>query len=392
MEKHHPFWKKNASFQYTYCFGLGVMSMGHMKSIMETQDFFEDILKAIRLPESQWQQIFFDLNNHFEEWVDKVFALLRGKEEQYCFTLDLYRILSHTVWSGEYCSAVLEDYLQVFQFSHAERAFFREFDKCMRTQDEQGAIEAVQKFSEEGYSIRYDFLTWFYPQFYMEKRYPGIRIRDGETVVLDCPTIIRGDIEVDKGGSLLIHGADMQMDGRVIVHGGRLQADHGHIEITECTSDYWLSIEGAAVVMLTDTSVDCKEKCGLLEQKTGYLLVNDCWVRQTAGARAISFEGDAIRIHNTHFSRCMNGMVSIQGGASAEIVNCEFQEGIAEYGGAVYADTIHDVLLEHCTVRSCQAKYLAAAVYFKFQKLGQRVEDCQCIDCDPPENVFFNIL
>ena len=43
MEKHHPFWKKNALFQYTYCFGLGVMSMGHMKSIMETQDFFEDI-------------------------------------------------------------------------------------------------------------------------------------------------------------------------------------------------------------------------------------------------------------------------------------------------------------------------------------------------------------
>ena len=188
MEKHHPFWKKNASFQYTYCFGLGVMSMGHMKSIMETQDFFEDIVKAIRLPESQWQQIFFDLNNHFEEWIDKVFALLRGKEEQYCFTLDLYRILSHTVWSREYCSAVLEDYLQVFQFSHAERAFFQEFDKCMRTQDEQGAIEAVQKFSEEGYSIRYDFLTWFYPQFYMEKRYQGMRIRDGETVILDCPT------------------------------------------------------------------------------------------------------------------------------------------------------------------------------------------------------------
>ena len=25
-----------------------------------------------------------------------------------------------------------------------------------------------------------------------------MRIRDGETVILDCPTIIRGDIEVDK--------------------------------------------------------------------------------------------------------------------------------------------------------------------------------------------------
>ncbi len=108
----------------------------------------------------------------------------------------------------------------------------------------------------------------------------------------------------------------MQMDGRVIVRGGRLQADHGHIEITECTSDYWLSIEGA-VVMLTDTSVDCKEKCGLLEQKTGYLLVNDCWVRQTAGARAISFEGMpseyTIRILQMHE---WNGIHT--GGASAD--------------------------------------------------------------------------
>ena len=376
MEKHHPFWKKNSSFQYTYCFGLGVMSMGHMKSIMETQDFFEEILRAIHLPES----------------VDKVFALLRGKEEQYCFTLDLYSLLRRAAWAKEYCSAVLEDYLQVFQFSGAERAFFQEFDKCMRDQNEKGAREAVQKFSEEGYHIRYDFLTWFYPRFYMEKQYHGMRIRDGETVVLDCPTIIHGDIEVDKGGSLLIHGADMQMDGRVVVHGGRFQADHGHIEITECISDYWLSIEGAAVVMLTDTSVDCKGKCGLLKQTTGYLLINDGWIRRTAGARAISFEGDAVRIHNTHFSMCADGMVSIQGSASAELVNCEFQEGTAEYGGAVYADTIHDVLLEQCTFQSCRAKYLAAAVYFKFQKLGQRVENCQCMDCDPPENVFFNVL
>ena len=183
MEKHHPFWKKNSSFQYTYCFGLGVMSMGHMKSIMETQDFFEEILRAIHLPESEWQQIFYDLNNHFEEWIDKVFALLRGKEEQYCFTLDLYSLLRRAAWAKEYCSAVLEDYLQVFQFSGAERAFFQEFDKCMRDQNEKGAREAVQKFSEEGYHIRYDFLTWFYPRFYMEKQYHGMRIQTTDRLV-----------------------------------------------------------------------------------------------------------------------------------------------------------------------------------------------------------------
>lgn len=392
MEKHHPFWKKNPSFQYTYCFGLGVMSMGHMKSIMETQDFFEDILRAMHLPEYQWQQIFFDLNNHFEEWIDKVFALLGGKEEQYCFTLDLYNILNHAAWSEEYCRAVLKDFLQVFQFSGTETDFFEEFYQCMRKNDLQKAVELVNDFSEEGYHIRYDFLTWFFPQFYMEKQSRGMRIRDGETVVLDYPMTVQGDIEVDKGGSLLIHGADMSVEGSIIVHGGRFQVDHGHIIITGCSSPYWLSIEGAAVVMLTDTSVDCGGHCGLLKQTTGYLLINDCWFRRTDGVRAVSFEGNAIRIHDTHFSDCGAGMVSIEGSAMAEIVNCEFQGGNAEYGGAVYADTIHDVLLDHCSFRECTAKYLAAAVYFKFQKLGQRVEECQCISCEPPENAFFNVL
>ena len=123
MEKHHPFWKKNASFQYTYCFGLGVMSMGHMKSIMETQDFFEDILKAIRLPESQWQQIFFDLNNHFEEWIDKVFALLWGKEEQYCLHWICTDPESHGMVQGIFqcCSGGLSAGVSVFP---SERGFF----------------------------------------------------------------------------------------------------------------------------------------------------------------------------------------------------------------------------------------------------------------------------
>ena len=82
MDRHHPYWKKDPEFKYTYCFGLGVMSMGHMKSIMETQDFFEELMRSIDLAKEREQQIFFDLNNHFDEWVDHVFGMLQGKEEQ----------------------------------------------------------------------------------------------------------------------------------------------------------------------------------------------------------------------------------------------------------------------------------------------------------------------
>ena len=219
-----------------------------------------------------------------------------------------------------------------------------------------------------------------------------MRIRDGETVILDYPVVIQGDIEVDKGGRLLIHGADIHMNGRVIVHGGRFVADHGHIEVVGCSAAYWLTIEESSVVTLTDTTVNCQEHCGMLHQTTGYLLIRECWICHTAGARAISFEGDAMKLADTHFCYGQGGMLSIEDAASAEIVDCTFKHAQAEYGGAVYADTIHDVLLRRCSFESCHAKYLAAAVYFKYQKLGQRIEECSCRDCTPQEHPFFNTL
>mgnify|MGYP003104729097 FL=1 len=148
MDRHHPYWKKDPEFKYTYCFGLGVMSMGHMKSIMETQDFFEELMRSINLAKEQEQQIFFDLNNLFDEWVDHVFGMLQGKEEQYCFVLDLYSILSFASWAKEYCQAVLEDYLQVFQFSTAEREFFAAFDRCRQMGRVEAAVEVYRRFVE----------------------------------------------------------------------------------------------------------------------------------------------------------------------------------------------------------------------------------------------------
>ncbi len=392
MDRHHPYWKKDPEFKYTYCFGLGVMSMGHMKSIMETQDFFEELMRSINLAKEQEQQIFFDLNNHFDEWVDHVFGMLQGKEEQYCFVFDLYSILSFASWAKEYCQAVLEDYLQVFQFSTAEREFFAAFDRCRQMGRVEAAVEVYRRFVEQGFRIRYDFLTWFFPMFHLEEQLEAMRIRDGETVILDYPVVIQGDIEVDKGGRLLIHGADIHMNGRVIVHGGRFVADHGHIEVMGCSAAYWLTIEESSVVTLTDTTVNCQEHCGMLHQTTGHLLIRECWICHTAGARAISFEGDAMKLADTHFCYGQGGMLSIEDVASAEIVDCTFKHAQAEYGGAVYADTIHDVLLRRCSFESCHAKYLAAAVYFKYQKLGQRIEECSCRDCTPQEHPFFNTL
>lgn len=366
--------------------------MGHMKSITETKEDFNNLLSCIYLPEEERQQILIDINNHFELRIEEVFSHVRTKEEQYCFALDLYHILSLTSWAKPYCSQVLEDYLQIFQFSAVERIFFQEFYNARQEQNLENARRVYQCFVEEGYSIRYDFLTWFYPEFTMEEQYQEIHIPAGKTVVLDKPTKISGDITVERGGSLLIHGAALEMKGCVRVHGGRIQIDHGNIQVLECREPYWLILEDTAVVTIIDTIIDCHDQCGVLHQNTGRLLVEDSWFRNTDHKRALSFSGQSIHLCHTKFWQGQCGGIELNGAVHAKILKCEFKNINADYGGAICSESIEDVTIKQCTFLKCQAKYLGSAVYFKHQKLGQNVEECQCSECVPEDYPFFNLL
>lgn len=391
-KRHHPFWKRDNDFKYIYCFGLGVMSMGHMKAITETQHEYNRLLEWIYLPKEQTQQIFIDINNHFEWRIDEVFSHLRTKEEQYCFVLDLYHILGLTSWAKPYCSHVLEDFLQIFQFSAVERIFFQEFFKARQEQKLEYAIKTYQCFVEEGYSIRYDFLTWFYPEFVMKEEYRAIHVPAGKTLILDKPTRVNGDITVERGGSLLIYSAGLEMRGCIRVQGGRIHIDHGDIRISQCSAPYWLMLEETAVVTIVDTVIDCGGQCGVLQQNTGRLLVEESWFRNTGGQRALSFSGQDVRLSHTRFWEGKCGGIDLRGAAYARISKCEFKEEYAEYGGAICSESIGDVLIQQCTFVKCRAKYLGSAVYFKHQKLGQNVDGCRCSECVPEDKTFFNLL
>lgn len=389
---YHPFRKKDNRFKYVYCFGIGVMSMGHMKAITETQDYFSEMLEKIQLPVVERQKILIDINNHFERRLEEVFRVIRNKEEQYCFVMDLYRILGLTSWARGYCSQVLEDYLQVFQLSAMERIFFQEFFHAVEEQDTDRARNAYQCFVEEGYTIRYDFLTWFYPGFEMQEHYEGIRIPSGKTVILDKPTTMHGDIVVERGGSLLIHGAVLEIQGVIQVQGGRVEIDHGEITVVSCHSPSLLILKDTAVVTIIDTVIDCRGQCGVLWQNTGRLLIEDSWFKHTKGERTVVFSGQSVKIVRTRFQQGSQGMIALRGAAQAKIERCDFRDAQAEYGAAIISDSIEDVSIRQCMFSDCRAKYLGAAVYFQHQKLGQSVEECHCQDCHPGVDEFFNLL
>ena len=80
----------------------------------------------------------------------------------------------------------------------------------------------------------------------------------------------------------------------------------------------------------------------------------------------------------------------LSGSARLDMKQCDFLDCYEEYGGGIYSDSKDNVVIQECSFRNCRAKYLGAAVYFKYQKLGQVVKDCVYRMCEPQDSQVFN--
>ena len=152
-----------------------------------------------------------------------------------------------------------------------------------------------------------------------------------------------------------------------------------------------MNFKETAVVNIENSFIDCGKTCGFIRQETGRLIIAGSEIRRTAGERAVSFNGLSSLIENTGFYNNVSGATGIYGSAKMVMKQCSFNDCYADYGGAVYSESIGNVKIENCNFNRCKAAYLGAAVYFKYQKFGQYARGCECNGCIPPGDGIFNV-
>ncbi len=387
----HPIAGKDENFKYLYCFGLGVMALGHMKAITELQTYFESVLDSIYISKKNREQLIADINNYFEFRMNEFLKKIVKKDDQYCFMADLYKLYQMSLWSEEYCKGVMENYIKIFRFSEAEKEFFEKFNEANRKEDVAAAVKAYKKFKENGYDIRYQTLVYFFPEFSLEESYGDITVEAGQTLMLDKPTTIQGNIIVERGGSLLIYGAYVRMKGYIWTNGGRVQLRGARIKVEKCDRDYWLNLSETAVVQVESSFIDCENQCGFLTQNSGRLIILSSEIRNTSGKRAVRFEGLSLVMRDSECSGNKDGAIELFSSAKMIMNQCRFYDAQAEYGAAIYSESIGNVKIQDCEFFECHAKYLGAAIYFKYKKYGQYVKNAVCSDCTPQDSQIFNV-
>lgn len=389
-QKKHPVAERSSSFRYLYALGLGVMAMGNMKAITEVREYYEQLIDRIGISQDEYVKIVGDINNNFDNKLKDIVKNLVTKQDKYQFVADLYLIYAKTLWAQEYCRQVLRNYTQMLALSEIEQQFFHHFYEYASKKQEKEAFRCYREFVADGYEVSYPLLVYMFPGFSLEETCADLVVEVGKTLVLDRPITVQGNILVKQGGSLLIRGAALKISGSIQVEGGRIHMQHSYVEANGAKRDYLLYVQRTAVAAVENSQINCGGHCGFVRQDKGQLIIKDSTVSQTAGESAVTFSGNYAVIEGTGFDTCKAGGIAIYDMAGLEMRSCIFIHCHRDYGGAVYSEGISDVKIEECEFQSCQAKYLGAAIYFKYEKFGQRIKNCRINACVPEDTAVFN--
>lgn len=372
----HPMRERSAAYRYRYCFGLGVLAMGNMRAIMELQPYYERLLRQLLPDQDQYAQIITDINNDLERHLELVRQTVCDRVDQCCFLLDIYKMCLMAVWSVDYCQAIFDQYVIMFQISKREREFICAFGEAAAKQDQTLAAEQYERYEQLGGCMPFAVLRYIYPDFLWKQTRKGFTVHTGETIYLHGKQIIDGDILVETGATLWCEEAEITMDGAIRVQGGRVHFQNCEICVENCSQKYFITMTAGSSIMLTATVLDCQSLCGGIYQQKGSLLVKDSRLCRSARVPLVHFAGEYAEFQNTGLQNGLDGLLVFEDPAKVYIHDCRFVNGTRDYGGAIYSETFVVYGSDSAFVE-CHAKYLGAAVYFKITDVNRLYRDAK---------------
>lgn len=386
----HPFAYKDNTFKYSYCFGLGVLAYGTVESMKELLGEYQKIITSMKLPSSYVGKIVGDMNENFDYKINDVFVMLDTKEKQYTFTADLLKLRNFSLRSENYAKKVCQNYFGIFKFTSEEKEFFLHYNEVACKKNIEEAVRLYHRFVKDGYTISYKLLKYICEDILIEEKYDNLILNAGEKFIIDKPSTIYGQVAITNGAVLIIKNCEVRINGSIMVDGGRLLINTAKIIVEDCNSDTLIHISNTAKVDVSTLDLNCNFKCGAFWQNRGCLTINNSIISNTDLAAAIRFMGDSLIMNGTTLADCLAGGVRVKEIGQLVVDDCEFYHCEEEHGGAIYSNSLSDSRITNSRFTNCNGKYLGGAIYFAYEKYGQKVYRCEYEQCSPEDSIVFN--
>lgn len=400
----HPLVQHSSAFKYTYCFGLAVLVYGYKEQLSGTINCFSSILNSIKLDTDLQDKLQANVKHNFDLKISDVFKQIEGKREQYCFIADLYRIFYFGLISPTYFNDILNGYLQVFNFTNAEKTFFREFTSLAYETVEslpkqtplyfnnrmEQAVTLYENFQLSGQYIPINILKYIFPGFSFKHIITDFSLDNGTIQYFESNLHIKGNLTISNCSTLIIRNAHVTIEGAFIITNGKIVIENSDLLVQDCSSDTLITIEQSPTILIEDSVIDCNNKCAFLSQNSGHLKIQQSKIFNTTNKYAICFTGNSADISKSVFENCAHGAFLNRAKSELFIGSTVFKHCYSEHGGAIHSKSLVNSMIYNCSFSDCHAKYIGGAIYFENLKFGQSVLHCTFEHCTPNENFVFN--
>lgn len=390
----HPLSSLSLNERYRYCFGLAVLAKGNIKTINELAAPFEKICQMLGISKNDSEEMIVDINNHFEKSLDYLVEFLSIERRlSNCFLIDLLKLKEHSEWGSWYCEEVIQQFCYILKIPEGTRHFFEAFLKERSNGDSNTAHELVAQYEKDGNEIDYELLHYMNREYEQHKQYRKLVLDQGGCVRIENPTTVDTDILIRNGTKVYISNTTLLVGGSIQIEEGRVEITNSLLEATgeERKEQYLITATKQHQFFIKDTTIDLHHLCPGIQQLDGILKIQNSMICHGTGGYTIYFTGDALFFDEVSMKDCLGGGLKVRGWGTMELFRCQFENCRAEHGGAIHSSTRESVHVRECTFINCSAKYLGAALYFKYKRYGQQVLGCRFENCEPKSELIFNV-
>lgn len=397
ISKKHPFYLEGNGFKILYASALLMHTrLNYNANPLGNFELERLITKGFQLTSKDMVSIL-NLSKDIQMLVDEIINALDTRKKKLLFYFDLMNMSVSSTEITQEEQKSLNLFAELLEIDNKEKELISEFISACYQKQYKDCIQLFSQMEMTQLPITMTDISYYMTEYSYQNHITPSDIRPGVTNYFSGDCLFEGTFFLSSNTTIFISNALVKVSGNFVADGGTLHIENSSVDFSRSGrikdfSNAFLFSRNGGVMQLMNTHFQCAGNGGLLHQLDGLSTIEHCTIKNTSLVPAIVSSGHTLSVQDTTFSHCFGkqkgGAVLIRGGGS-QIQNCVFNDCMAYYGGAIYAND-HTMILS-CSFENCYATECGSAIFYHGE-IRSNIEKCDCNLCYPKESTILQYI
>ncbi|MCR4716805.1 MAG: right-handed parallel beta-helix repeat-containing protein [Lachnospiraceae bacterium] len=305
------------------------------------------------------------LSRNKEKVLERVLLMLDSPKKQTMFLMDLYMLSYVGDGFGDKEEQAIEIYGELFHFGRAEMRLIRSMIEAAMSEKPEECMNVYYNMSQLKMDCSLENVRYYIPELEYTSVIDTSALYPGRTVHINGQCRLREVLVIPKGCHVVFQNVKLKLSAPIIVEDAKVEIINSEFTYDGGSFSSMIRLSGESSLIVRSSKFYCRNYCGAILQKSGYLDMVDATFYESNMKSAVEFNGDEMVIVKCHFYECFlngNGAAISSTAKRGMIGNCDFEHCRSHYGGAIYVKS--PVKIVDSRFRLCHSSKLGNSIYY----------------------------